>query len=198
LPLGEAEQERIVSEEFDRFSEKATLPSYGQQAVEEAEGQNSMANADAVTSSPAEAMSKVRTVGQRTFIQSEGKWIDTRFDPEQMEVIEIEFLSDEYFLIAEERPELADAFALGSRVIIVEGDNVFEVVEGPVMDIEYELEPILPILNPEQATPTPIANEDVDSNSSATTKNSSPPCLSGLFLSLVAITTVTLSRKKHI
>ena len=84
-----------------------------------------------------------------------------------------------------------------SRVIIVEDDNVFEVVEGPVAENQNESEPILPILNPEQATPPPFTNEEVDSNSSATTKRSSPPCLSGLFLSLVAITAVTLLRKIH-
>jgi Ca-activated chloride channel family protein len=195
LPLGEVEQERIAGEEFDRFSEKATLPSFGQQAVEEAEGQNSMANADAVAPAPAEAQNKVRTIGSRTFIHSDGKWIDTRFDPEQMKTKEVVFLSDQYFLIAKERPELADAFALGTRVIVLSGDEVYEVVEGPVANNNGDTNPTWPILNPDETIPTP--DEDLIQDVEGSAEKSSPPCWSGLFISLIAITTIIFVRKTY-
>jgi Ca-activated chloride channel family protein len=198
LPLGMEEQERIAGEEFNRFSDQAGLPSFGKQAVEEAEGQNSMAGADAVAPAPVEVAGKVRTIGPRTFIQSDGIWIDTSYDPEQMETIKIEFLSDEYFSIAKERSEMANAFALGSRVIVILGDEAYEVVEGSVTSNEDGSDPTFPILNPSQATPTPEAPtlEEIDSNIAPPAEKSSPPCLSGLFVPLVVITTVTVVRKR--
>lgn len=196
LPLGAEEQERIADEEFNRFSEKVELPAFGQQAIEEAEGQNSMASADAVAPAPMEVMEKVRTVGQRTFIHSDGKWIDTRFDPEHMETIEIEFLSDEYFLIAKERPDLAEAFALGSRVIVVDGEYTYEVVEGSVNTNREDPNLTLPVLNPTQAIPTveKTAQLEVDSDNAITETKYSPLCWNGLILSLIAVSIVGVVR----
>jgi len=172
------------------------LPAFGQQTIEESEGQNSMASAEAVAPAPMEVMEKERTVGQRTFIHSDGKWIDTRFDPEHMETIEIEFLSDEYFLIAKERPDLAEAFALGSRVIVVDGEYTYEVVEGPVNTNREDPNLTLPVLNPTQAIPTveKTAQLEVDSDNAITETKYSPLCWNGLILSLIAVSIVGVVR----
>jgi Ca-activated chloride channel family protein len=113
FPLGAAEQERIAAEEFKQFSEEAELPSFGRQAVEQAEGQSSLANSDSAVSGPVEAVGKVRVIGSHTYVYFDGIWTDTMFDPEQMETLKIAFLSDDYFTLARTRSELADAFALG-------------------------------------------------------------------------------------
>jgi Ca-activated chloride channel family protein len=199
LPLGIEEQDRIAGEEFNRFSDQATLPTFGKQAVEEAEGQNSLASADAVAPAPQEVQGKVHTIGLRTFIQSEGLWIDTMYDPAKMEAIEIEFLSEEYFSIAKERPDIADAFALGPRVIIVIGDQVIEVVERPVVNNGFDVNTNLPILNPVQATPTPDqpGSDGAGSSISTSSEKSTPPCMSGLFVSLVTIFGMTIVKKMN-
>ena len=197
LPLGIEEQDRIAGEEFNRFSDQATLPTFGQQAVEEAEGQNSLASADAAAPAPVEMQGKVHTIGTRTFIQSDGIWIDTMYDPEKMETIEIEFLSEDYFSIAEERPGIADAFALGPRVIFVSGDEVLEVVEGPMTENRVNSDTNLPILNPEQTTPTSDQPDSGESDPSfiSPSESSNPPCLSGLFVSLITISVMVVVKK---
>jgi Ca-activated chloride channel family protein len=193
LPLGIEEQERIASDEFNRFNDQAALPSFGKQAVEEAEGQNSLASAEAVAPTPAESQGKVRTIGSRTFIQSDGMWIDTMYDPGKMETIEIEFLSKDYFLIAKEQPEMANAFALGSRVIVVFGDQAYEVVEVPAAIGGDDPDPVPLILNFDQATPPPDQQDNEKTESIlSSSENSTPPCWSGLFVSMIAISAMIM------
>jgi Ca-activated chloride channel family protein len=69
----------------------------------------------------------IRTVGERTFIQLNGVWTDTTFEPDTMTTVEVPFLSDAYFDLLDERPELAGYFALGERVIVVLDDVAYEV-----------------------------------------------------------------------
>ena len=188
-PLGIEEQERIAAEQFNKFSDQAALPSFGKQAVEEAEGQSSLANADAVAAAPAEALGKVHTIGSHTFILSDGVWMDTMYDPERMEVIEIEFLSNEYFTLARNRPELAAAFALGSRVIVISGDEIYEVVEGPLSNDDADPQPPPLAIDIDQPTPTgdvQVTEEPV-SDSSKSPGNTSGLCLGGLLVSLLPI-----------
>jgi Ca-activated chloride channel family protein len=197
-PLGIEEQERIAAEQFNNFSDQAALPSFGKQAVEEAEGQSSLANADAVAAAPAEALGKVHTIGSHTFILSDGVWIDTMYDPERMEVIEIEFLSNEYFTLARNRPELAAAFALGSRVIVISGNEIYEVVEGPLSYDNADPQPPPLAINIDQPAPTrdvQVTEEPV-SDSSKSPGNTSGLCLGGLVVSLLPIITFGLVRIK--
>ena len=69
----------------------------------------------------------VRTVGARTFVLQDGVWIDTSFDPSQMETVKVVFLSDEYFDLLTTNPDLADAFALGDQVIVMSDGIAYEV-----------------------------------------------------------------------
>jgi Ca-activated chloride channel family protein len=70
----------------------------------------------------------VRTVGANTFLLQDGVWIDTRYDPSQMETTKVVFLSDDYFALLDEHSDLADAFALGDRVIAISDGVAYEVV----------------------------------------------------------------------
>ena len=180
---GAAEQERIASEEFDQFSLEAELPSFGRQAVEQAEGQSSLANSDAVVAGPAEVIGKVRDIGSHSFVNVDGKWTDTMFDPNQMDPIKVSFLSDDYFELARIHPTLADAFALGIRVIVVFGDLAYEVVDEqtPVDPIKIPTnQPTQVIDQPEESIVTPIPIE-ADVNQPKKPVNSTFPCLGGLF-----------------
>ena len=199
LPLGREEQERIAAEEFNKFNDQATLPTFGKRAVEEAEGQSSMANADAAVPAPVEALGKVRTLGSHTFIHSDGVWIDTMYDPERMNVIEIDFLSPDYFKIARNKPELADAFALGAHVIVVSGNEVYQVVSGLSADNQLDPKPPPSINDVDQPTPAiddPVA-EDPNSKPSNSPGSVSWPCWSGLIVSVLPLMTLGLVRKMN-
>ena len=70
----------------------------------------------------------IRNVNSKTFILQDTVWNDTQYDPDTMETNQVVFLSDEYFDLLAELPELADYFALGENVIVVIDDVVYEVV----------------------------------------------------------------------
>lgn len=70
----------------------------------------------------------IRSVGDKTFLYLDGVWTDTTFEPDTMETVEIEFLSDAYFDLLTEHPELGEYFAVGERVIVIFEDTAYEVV----------------------------------------------------------------------
>lgn len=67
-------------------------------------------------------------VNNKTFVNLDGVWNDTTFDPDVMQTNQVTFLSDEYFDLLDEYPELGDYFALGERVIVVLDGVAWEVV----------------------------------------------------------------------
>lgn len=197
LPLGAAEQERIAAEEFKQFSEEAELPSFGRQAVEQAEGQNSLANSDTVVSGPVEAVGKVRVIGSHTYVYFNGQWTDTIFDPEQMETVKIAFLSDDYFTLAKTRSELADAFALGTKVIVVSGDVAYEVVDEDTPVDPITITPITPSTEFDQPVHTVDVPTPDQPTSTQPPNSTSPalPCWSGLIVAMLPL--FTLGLVKH-
>ncbi len=70
----------------------------------------------------------IQTVNGKTFILQNGVWTDTTFAPDTMETVKIEFLSDAYFTLLAEQPELGAYLALGERVIVVVDDVAYEIV----------------------------------------------------------------------
>jgi Ca-activated chloride channel family protein len=62
---------------------------------------------------------QLQTIDGKTFILRDGVWTDTSFDPEAMTAVEIAFLSDEYFDLLADIPELARYLAIGEQVIVV-------------------------------------------------------------------------------
>jgi hypothetical protein len=69
----------------------------------------------------------LRVVGSRSFIEQDGGWIETTFDPDTMETVKVQFASDDYFALLDRYPDVADAFALGDRVIAFSHGVAFEV-----------------------------------------------------------------------
>lgn len=166
--LGGQEQERIVTDELQKFNDLANAPTFGQEAVEQAEGQNSLANADAAPSAPVGGQNKVKITGSHAFVDTDGVWTDTRYDPERMEPIPIEFLSEGYFSLVRENPDLARAFALGPQVIAVSGDKVYQVTLDEIVE---EIQST-PVSNQEiQITPSPTTPDQVQE---ATPTSNSP------------------------
>jgi Ca-activated chloride channel family protein len=70
----------------------------------------------------------ITAVAGKTFINLSGIWNDTTFQPDTMETVKVEFLSDAYFDLLADMPELAAYFALGQAVIVVIEGVAYEVV----------------------------------------------------------------------
>lgn len=141
-------------EEFEAQAQTLAGESTGSRAVAAADTANEMAAAQAPvampTMSPAptmaaaggqsgqgadngfydadETINPIQTVNDKTFILQNGVWTDTTFNPDTMETEKIVFLSDAYFDLLSEKPELGDYFALGERVIVVVEEITYEIV----------------------------------------------------------------------
>jgi Ca-activated chloride channel family protein len=72
--------------------------------------------------------SPIQNVNEKTFLLQDGVWNDTTFDPDNMTTNKVVFLSDEYFELLEEHPELGDYFALGENLIVVIDGVAWEIV----------------------------------------------------------------------
>jgi Ca-activated chloride channel homolog len=131
-PLGAAEQQRLANDTFGKMLMTATPAPSGQAAVQSAADAGAMQGASEAPALVGEAAKTVRLVGSRTFILSDGKWIDTSFDPDTMQTTPVDFLSPDYFTLVTAHPELADAFALGEQVIALSDGKAYEVVPGKV------------------------------------------------------------------
>lgn len=187
MPLGAVEQERIANEAFTEMKSAPAAPSYGQKAVEQAAGEGALRDADSVSAPPAEVANRIRIVGSRTFVLSDNVWVDTAFDPDEMQKVKIAFLSDDYFALATADAQLQAAFALGSRVIALSDGIAYEVVEAdssvPKVDIP-ELENSQPseetavITTPAAPSDEPASSPDAKIESPRT--GSKIPCMGGL------------------
>jgi hypothetical protein len=82
-----------------------------------------------VPNQPPAVSNPVQTIGEKTFLYLDGIWTDTNYQPDTMTPEQVVFLSDEYFALLDEYPELGEYFAIGDRLIVVlEDDRVIEVV----------------------------------------------------------------------
>ncbi len=70
----------------------------------------------------------IQTAGGKTFLLQNGIWTDTTFQPDVMQTIKVAFLSDAYFVLLDQKPELGSYFALGDRVIVVIEGVAYEVI----------------------------------------------------------------------
>jgi Ca-activated chloride channel family protein len=203
-PLGASAQERIAEEQYDAAAGAPAAPSSGQDAVEKSQGMGGMAGAGSASAPPEEAANVVRIVGARTFLYSNGVWIDTGFDPETMQTVKVAFLSDDYFALSAARPDLAAAFALGSRVIALADGVAYEVVAagaatGPlVIPPTYtpgpaSTRPATPIaLYPGQPTPVPAQPTAAPSQPGS---GGSLPCVGALLPLVICLLWLLLRRK---
>lgn len=199
MPLGENELERITSQQLKQMQSTVDAPTFGQEAVESAAAQSSLAEAETPLIPQGEVMEQVRFVGARTFLLADGVWIDTTFDPDKMSATRVAFLSDEYFALTETDSQLAAAIALGPRVIALSDGIAYEVVP--------ELESPPPItIELDTTTPTPAVHLPIISKAGTTeavepptddTSATAPlPCLGGMLL-VAAIPLALLMRARN-
>ncbi len=136
MPLGAANQRQLSQ---DTFQELQAAPNEvtGRGAVQKAAGEGALSQAEVappvIAAIPDEsgqisAVPTVRTAAARTFVLSDGVWIDTAYDPDTMKTMKVAFLSPEYFQLAQSRADVGAALALGERVIVIVDGKAYEVV----------------------------------------------------------------------
>ncbi len=159
--LSDEGRNRIVEEQY---AQAAATPeaSSGAEAVDKSVAQSGFAAAEVPAAPEGDAANVVKIVRGRTFLFSNGVWIDTAFDPLAMRATKVEFASDDYFTLLAARPELAPAFALGPRVIAFADDGaayaVTDTSAPPLNAIPtYTPAPVA------QATPEPGATQPIPS-----------------------------------
>jgi Ca-activated chloride channel family protein len=79
---------------------------------------------------------KRRQVGGKTFFLRDGAWIDSVLDaagetggPDR-KVVEVAFMSEAYFALLREHPELGPYLALGENVVVEAGGVVYKVIRA--------------------------------------------------------------------
>lgn len=123
----------------------------GAGAVGAAQGGQSMSNADRAAPAPTSGVwedgegyfgggeaprdggsgpAPLQVVADRTFLWRDGTWIDTTYNPDEMEPVQIEFLSDEYFDLLDLDERVALFFALGEQIIFVLDGTAYEIVSA--------------------------------------------------------------------
>ena len=133
--LGADAQEDLAARAFSDLLGTPTAVS-GEAAVQRAAEEGQILRSDVAF---APDFDVVKVVGTRTFKLVDGVWIDTGFDPQQDETIQIPFLSEDYFQLADSRSELGAALALGPRVIVVFDGVAYEVVDSSAEGDPFEL-----------------------------------------------------------
>ncbi len=132
-------REEAAKAESERMNQ-APAPSSGGAAVSAASDQSQMsggADGDTAPASPdGEYADQVVTIDSRAFVNINGVWTETTFDPSTMTTVKVQYLSDDYFALIAARPALASAFALGEKVIAIDNGTAFEVTaeEQPPLD----------------------------------------------------------------
>lgn len=149
MPLGAENVQRMAQDAFAEMQSQTAAPSWGQAAVEKAQGQGALSQAEAAPEVLfAAGQNQVRTVGSRSFVLQQGKWVDTRFDADKIKPLRVAFLSKEYFALAAARPDVAAALAIGERVIVVVDGQAYQVVGQTEQADELQL-PVLPEMSEE-------------------------------------------------
>ena len=102
------------------------MGSTGRTAVEQSIIQETLRTADRDLSPMGE---RIRVVGAKSFVWHNGVWTDTTYDPKKMTPQRIAFGSPSYFEILRQHVDWGPYLALGSRVILVIGDQAYEIFE---------------------------------------------------------------------
>jgi Ca-activated chloride channel family protein len=153
--LGAENQERLAQDTYNQMQAQPSVAS-GQAAVEKAAGEGALFGADVAPSAPQSDAQTVRVVGTRTFVLSDGIWMDTAYDPGKMKPIQVSFLSDDYFKLANSRADIGAALALGERVIALIDGKAYEIVVAGTQTAPLVLPPAS---TPAPATATPRAGQ---------------------------------------
>ncbi|MEN8098484.1 MAG: VIT domain-containing protein [Chloroflexota bacterium] len=141
--LSAGSRESLVEETSQNLQYDLQAPSYGSEAVEKAANIGGLRDMEAPAELPMVAegigggvipvQQVMKYVGSKTFIMRDGVWIDTLYDPDSMQLVPIEFMSQNYLDLAS---DLGSFFALGPRIIVVRDGAAYETVDEKVAPVQ--------------------------------------------------------------
>ena len=188
-----------IQEEAELFF---ALPSEvsGEEAVDAAAGQAFLSEVEAPAFSSGFADSDgtvintnevVQLAGSKTFVLREGVWIDTAYNADEHNPQQVGFASDAYFDLLSAAPEIGQYLSLGTEVLFVYGDQVYQVVEG-----EGQTNVTLPDVQPTDA-PTTGSDQPPSTNPTDNSSRGRGITCTSATLPLMAVGLVILSRRKR-
>jgi Ca-activated chloride channel family protein len=198
------EEEDVLTEEgreeaAEKYMALPTMPAVGAPAVEMAEGEATMRNADSAGGGtvPEQTAQVLRLAGEKTFVLRDEVWTDTAFDPSQMTTTQVEFGTEGYFDLLAAQPDWGQYLALGERVIFVADDIAYEVVEGESEPVDMPSthtpepgQPTVELASPDQATIAPAPGDGTVAE-----KPGTGICTSATALGVVALAVTVLKRQ---
>ena len=125
-PFGEEALDEI-SRAATRSALSTTAPASGEAAFDAADVAASMSDSDLAAPPDDQYADVVRVAGGRTFLLSDGVWIDTTYDPD-MATIRVPFGSEAYFALAASSRAVSDALTVGPSVVLVHDGTAYQVV----------------------------------------------------------------------
>ncbi len=72
-------------------------------------------------------IANVRNVGQRGYIQRDGRWEDTRYQPDQKVELQVQAYSEAYFQISRAFPQVNSQLAVGDKALIMLNGRLIEI-----------------------------------------------------------------------
>ena len=186
--LGADNQSELSREAYDQL-QAAPQAFSGADAVQKAAGQGAMSQAEVAPMLSEESSQTVKYAGNRTYVLQDEIWVDTAYDPDQMKPQRIEFLSNQYYELIDQNPNLAVSLAVGKYVIVVDNGKVYQIIPStnplPAPTRGTSSEPTSTVQSsPTEpavtqsiaATPTPVEN-----------KTSSTPICGGVLLPILLL-----------
>ena len=153
-------------------------------------GANEIMGAEIAAPAPSEFADVVQIAGSNTFKLVQGVWVDTRFDLDTGQTQKVPFLSEDYFQLVNASEEIASAFALGERVLVISGGIAYEVVDSSESGDKVSLPPV-PVENPE----IEVTGED-EPEASNPSGFALPTCTSAILP--IALLLIPLRRRRRI
>ncbi len=147
-PIGAENQARVAQQAFRDYNAQPTEAA-GAGAVQKAAGEGGISQAEVAPGVSDISDQRIKIAGTHTFVFTDGKWIDTAFDPDKMKTQRIVFLSPDYFALAQSRPDIGAALAIGDKLIVV--------IDGKAYEITAEGSPSSPVGLPATLTPTVVS-----------------------------------------
>jgi Ca-activated chloride channel homolog len=164
MPLGADNQSRLAQGTYNNMIAAPSAPVSGQAAVNKAAGEGALSQAQLPAPLQDNSTQSIKTVDARTFVLTGSVWTDTAYDPNKMQTQKVAFLSADYFKLAESRPDVAAALALGQQVIVVVDGQAYEVVAQGSSTQPL----VMPTVIAETLTSTPRASTPSPSIATAT------------------------------
>jgi len=170
------------------FAMPTPLP-YGQEAVQDAQARLGLGNAGAAppamliqpesTDIAGETIKQIRYADDKAFLCEESACTDTRFIPDQMDTIDIQFGSETYWQLITNTPGWARYLALSQEVTFVVDDNTAYHIHAND-DIPEDNIP-----EPQTPTPTPIVPSAPTATSSPNSSSRTGLCSGSLILAFL-------------